>query len=231
MMSRGGVDLDNRGKLFERYLYQQLTEKRTSYPINCLKAGDYGDKGDSEEIDVVVGMKNVVLVADAKCIHYSVEPINYAEAWGRLEEGCEQAIRKALFIRNHPELFLALGDFSNKRFVPFVITNYPTYTGFSHNGVYVIDSHSFLAYMQGGYVTMREMGMNENPIIAARRFYQNEDQYSDNFESYLQSNPIKEIFRKRIYIRDLPLMPESKDTYKVVSKSAEVVNDPQFNIS
>ena len=67
--------------------------------------------------------------------------------------------------------------------------------------------------------------------LVARRFYQNEDQYSDNFESYLQSNPIKEIFRKRIYIRDLPLMPESKDTYKVVSKSAEVVNDPQFNIS
>lgn len=231
MMLRGGVDLDNRGKLFENYLYQQLTEKRTSYPINCLKAGVYGDNGDSEEIDVVVGMKKVVLVADAKCIHYSVEPINYAEAWGRLEEGCEQAIRKTLFIRNHPEHFLALGDISNKRFVPFVITNYPTYTGFSHNGVYVIDSHSFLAYMQGGYVTMREMGMNENPIIAARRFYQNEDQYSDNFENYLQSNPIKEIFRKRIYIRDLPLMPESKDTYKVVSKSAEVVNDPQFNIS
>ena len=231
MMLRGGVDLDNRGKLFERYLYQQLTEKRTSYPIKCLKAGDYGENGDNEEIDLVVGMKNVILVADAKCIHYSVEPINYAEAWGRLEEGCEQAIRKALFIRNHPEHFLALGDFSNKRFVPFVITNYPTYTGFSHNGVYVIDSHSFLAYMQGGYVTMREMGMNENPIIAAGRFYQNEDQYSDNFDSYLQSNPIKEIFRKRIYIRDLPLMPESKDTYKVVSKSAEVVNAPQFNIS
>ena len=231
MMLRGGVDLDNRGKLFERYLYQQLTEKRTSYPIKCLKAGDYGENGHNEEIDLVVGMKNVILVADAKCIHYSVEPINYAEAWGRLEEGCEQAIRKALFIRNHPEHFLALGDFSNKRFVPFVITNYPTYTGFSHNGVYVIDSHSFLAYMQGGYVTMREMGMNENPIIAAGRFYQNEDQYSDNFDSYLQSNPIKEIFRKRIYIRDLPLMPESKDTYKVVSKSAEVVNAPQFNIS
>ena len=231
MMLRGGVDLDNRGKLFERYLYQQLTEKRTSYPITCLKAGVYGDNGDSEEIDVVIGMKNVVLVADAKCVHYSVEPINYAEAWGRLEEGCEQAIRKALFIRNHPEHFLALGDFSNKRFVPFVITNYPTFTGFSHKGVYVIDSHSFLAYMQSGYVTMREMGMNENPIIAAGRFYQNEDQYSDNFESYLQRNPIKEIFRKRIYIRDLPLMPESKDTYKVVSKSAEVVNDLQFNIS
>lgn len=231
MMLRGGVDLDNRGKLFENYLYQQLTEKRISYPINCLKAGVYGENGDNEEIDVVVGMKNAVLVADAKCIHYSVEPINYAEAWGRLEEGCEQAIRKSEFVRNHPAYFTSLGDISNKRFVPFVITNYPTFTGFSHNGVYVIDSHSFLAYMQGGYVTMREMGMNENPIIAAGRFYQNEDQYSDNFESYLQSNPIKEIFRKRIYIRDLPLMPESKDTYKVVSKSAEVVNDPQFNIS
>ena len=231
MMLRGGVDLDNRGKLFEKYLYKQLTEKKTSYTIHCLKAGIYGEKGDSEEIDVVVGMKNVVLVADAKCIHYSVEPINYAEAWGRLEEGCEQAIRKADFVRNHPEFFDALGDTSNKKFIPFVITNYPTFTGFSHKGVYVIDSHSFLAYMQGGYITMREMGMNEDPVIAAKRFYQNENQYSDNFESYLQRNPIKEIFKKRIYIRELPLMPDSTSTYKVISKSVEVVNDPQFNIS
>lgn len=231
MILRGGVDLDNRGKLFEKYLYQQLTEKKTSYPIHCLKAGVYGEYEDSEEIDIVVGMKNVVLVADAKCIHYSVEPINYAEAWGRLEEGCEQAIRKADFVRNHPEYFDTLGDTSNKKFIPFVITNYPTFTGFSHKGVYVIDSHSFLAYMQGGYITMREMGMNEDPVIAAKRFYQKENQYSDNFESYLHNNPIKEIFKRRLYIRDLPLMPVIEDTYKVVSKSAEVVNDPQFNIS
>lgn len=231
MILRGGVDLDNRGKQFEKYLYKQLTEKKTPYPIHCLKAGVYGENGDSEEIDVVVGMKNVVLVADAKCIHYSVEPINYAEAWGRLEEGCEQAIRKADFVRNHPEYFDALGDTSNKKFIPFVITNYPTFTGFSHKGVYVIDSHSFLAYMQGGYITMREMGMNEDPVIAAKRFYQNENQYSDNFESYLHRNPIKEIFKNRIYIHDLPLMPDSASTYKVISKSAEVVNDPQFNIS
>lgn len=231
MMLRGGVDLDNRGKLFEKYLYQQLTEKKTSFPVVCLPAGVYGANGDCEEIDVVVSMKNVVLVADAKCIHYSVEPINYAEAWGRLEEGCEQAARKADFIRNHPEHFYALGDCTNKKFIPFVITNYPTFTGFSHNGIYVIDSHSFLAYMQGGYITMRQLDMNEDPIIAARRFYQNEDQYSDNFEAYLKKNPIKEIFKKRILIRDLPLMPDSADTYKVVCKSAEVINDPQFNIS
>lgn len=32
-------------------------------------------------------------------------------------------------------------------------------------------------------------------------------------------------------MRDLPLMPESKDTYKVVSKSAEVVNAPPNLIS
>ena len=179
----------------------------------------------------MVGMKNVVLVADAKCIHYSVEPINYSEAWGRLKEGCEQAIRKADFVRTHPDYFHAFGDVTNKRIIPLVITNYPTFTGFSHNGVYVIDSHSFLAYMQGGYITMRELGINNDPVIAAKRFYQNEDQYSDNFEHYLQRNPIKEIFKRRIYIHDLPLMPDNADTYKIVSKSAEVVNDSQFNIS
>lgn len=231
MMLRGGIDLENRGKQFEEYIYHQLVDKKTSFSVICVPTGVYGENGNSEEIDIVIGMKNVVLVADAKCIHYSVEPKNYAEARGRLEEGCEQAIRKAGFVRNHPQYFKMLGNTENKKFIPFVITNYPTFTGFSHNGVYVIDAHSFLAYMQGGFVTMRELSPKDNSVIAAKRFYHNEDQYSDNIERFLQKNPLKELFKKRISIRDLSLMPESVDTYKVLCKSAEVMNDPQFNIS
>ena len=45
-----------------------------------MQTGKYGVQGNEEEIDVLISMKNVVLVADAKCVHYSVEPINYAEA-------------------------------------------------------------------------------------------------------------------------------------------------------
>lgn len=108
-----------------------------------MPASKYGSSGNEEEIDVLISMKNVVLLADAKCIHYSIEPFNYSEAWQRLKEGCEQVIRKVEFVKNNPQYFSRLGDFSSKTFIPFVITNYPTFSGFSHKGVYVIDSHSF----------------------------------------------------------------------------------------
>lgn len=226
----GGISLDERGKIFEEYLYNRLNNEHTSYPIKCLHTGTYGKSNDSEEIDVLIGMKNVVLVADAKCIHYSVEPKNYAEAWERLVEGCEQAIRKAKFVKTHSDAFRELGDYSNKKIIPFVITNYPTFTGFSHNGVYVIDSHSFIAYMQSGYLSMRQASGNTSSILGATRFYNTEDQFSDNFESYLSKNPLKEILKQKIYIEDQLLIPEC-DSWKVIAKTAQVNNDSQFNIS
>lgn len=64
-----------------------------------MPTGIYGIPGNEEEIDILIAMKNVILVADAKCIHYSVEPINYSEAWGKQKEGCEQVIRKMAFVK------------------------------------------------------------------------------------------------------------------------------------
>lgn len=174
-------------------------------------------------------MKNVVLVGDAKCIHYSVEPINYAEAWGRLKEGCEQAKRKAEFVRQHPEYFKELGNYSGKRFLPFVVTNYPTFVGFEHEGVYVVDSHSLFAYLQCGIMSMREMGINDEPIRGIRMLYHNEDEFSNNIEDFFLKNPIKEEFLKRIEVVEIPLA-NNEDSWKVLSKSAQVKNNPQFNI-
>ena len=230
LMQRGGFNLEERGKQFEMFLYNQLTQKKTSFPINCMQTGKYGVQGNEEEIDVLISMKNVVLVADAKCIHYSVEPINYTEAWKRLVEGCEQAIRKGNFIKNNPQFFNKLGDYSSKTIIPFVITNYPTFTGFSHKGVYIIDSHSFLAYIQSGIMTMRQLTLTIDPIKRFKKFYYNEDQFSNEFIKFLSDNPVKHEFLKRIYIHDLPLaiLPEP---WRIISKSAQINNDSQFNIS
>ena len=230
LLLKGGFDLDERGTLFENYLYEKLTKEKVSYPITVMKTGYYGVKGNEEEIDVLIGMKNIVLVGDAKCIHYSVEPKNYAEAWERLEEGCEQTLRKIDFIKNNPEYFRELGDLSDKAFVPFVVTNYPTFVGFSHKGVYVIDSHSFLAYMQGGYITIRELGANEDPIRACKKFYYNEDGFSNNIEDYIANNPVKQIMLERIFISEKRILMGT-EPWRFVSKYAELDNDPRFNIS
>ena len=230
LLFKGGFNLDDRGVLFEKYLYNKLTHTANSYPAICMPAGRYGIHGDEEEIDMLISMKKVILIADAKCIHYSVEPLNYSEAWSRLEEGCEQVIRKAEFVKNNPQYFEELGDYTSKEIIPFVITNYPTFTGFSHNGVFIIDSHSFLSYMKSGIMTMRQLSFDGSSILGMKKFYNSEEQFSDNFKKFLSDNPIKHEFLKRIYIHDLPLAVGC-DPWHIIGKSAQVRNDPQFNIS
>lgn len=175
-------------------------------------------------------MKNTILIADAKCIHYSVEPHNYAEARERLEDGCKQVLRKMEFVKNNCDLFGDLGDVATKTIIPFVITNYPTFSGFSYNGVYIIDSHSFLAYMHSGIMTCRSIDLTSNTIVSMKRFYNNEDEFSDAFISYLSDNPMKKELLKRIYIHNLP-MPRIFKSWSIYSKSAQVKNNPIFNIS
>lgn len=229
LLLRGGFNLDERGKQFEAYIHSKLTQNTTSYPIICMPTGKYGIQENEEEIDVLISMKNAILVAEAKCIHYSIEPRNYAEAWKRLEEGCEQVIRKVDFIKNNTQYFYKLNDISSKAFIPFVITNYPTFTGFSHKGVYIIDSHSFLAYMQNGTIAMRQLALNTDSLLDIKAFYHNEDQFSNEFVKYLSDNPIKHEFLKRIHIHDLPLAPKNEG-WRIISKSAQIRNDPRFNI-
>lgn len=232
LLQRGGFNLEERGRQFEKYIYDSLNDKSkgTAFPITSLPAVKYGVKGNEEEIDVIIGMKNVVLVGDAKCVHYSMDPINYADAWNRLKEGCEQAMRKTEFVRKNPQFFSSLGDYKYKKLIPFVLTNYPLYTGFSYKGVYVIDSHSFLAYMHSGLLSLREMSAEADNMIGGKWLYNNEDEFSDNFQRFLISNPVKELLMKRIVIRDIPLSIKT-DPWKFMGKSAQFENDPSFNLA
>lgn len=229
ILERGGVSLDERGKQFEKYIYSKLTDKETSYPIKCMPPETYGIKGNKEEIDVLISMKNIIVVGDAKCIHYSMEPRNYYNAWERLKEGCEQVLRKLDFINNNPEYFINIEDITKKILVPVVITNYPTYTGFEYKGVYIIDSISFLAYIKSGIMTFRSMQMDSNQIFRINMFYSSEDEYSDNFNNYLYKNPLKQEFIKKISITDQHLLP-SFNNWKIYCKTAVFNNNPKFNL-
>ena len=115
ILLQGGVPLDTRGKMFEKYIYNTLSDKRIPYYVHCLPARKYGIKGDEEEIDVLVELKDVILLADAKCIQYPMEPMNFHDAWSRLIEGAEQVERKTAFFKKHPEYFKEIRDYSQKK--------------------------------------------------------------------------------------------------------------------
>ena len=240
LLEKGGFNLQERGEQFEKYLYKKITSMKTSYPIYCIPAGKYGKKS-KEEIDLVISTKKAIFVGEAKCIHYSQEPREHSEAWSRLVKGCEQAKRKALFIKENIDYFIEkfpkLGENnSQKGFVPFVVTNYPTYTGFCHNGVYIIDTDCLIAYLKTGRLTNHNLTSKGDSVSNIAKFYDSEDQFSDNFSDFLANNPLKEIHMRRIDIEDklltpntgvLNLMPDMEG-FKAISKSAQIKHDEQI---
>ena len=230
ILHQGGIPLDTRGKMFEQYIYNTLSNKHIPFYMHCLPSRKYGIKGEEEEIDVLVELKDVVLIADAKCILYPMEPMNYHDAWSRLVEGAEQVERKMAFLKKHPEYFNELGDYSGKKIIPFVVTNYPYYTGCNHNGIYITDGPSFLAYMTGeNTLTRRELGNQQVGAVQLKKLYNNEDEYNVNFEEFLHNNPQKALFLKDISMEDNTLYKQGDIEW--VSRSAQYQNDKQFNIS
>lgn len=228
LLKKGGYDLDKRGPDFEQYVYHQIDDAKHQYGLTCKMAKRYGSQ--KEEIDLIVALRDVVVLAEAKCIHYSMEPLNYGQAWDRLVKGAEQALKKADYMRKHPELFEDLGDVGQKKIIPVVLTNYPIFSGFEHKGVYVIDSHSFISYFNAGYITMRKMSVNANPIRKAKFFYRNETEFSSQFEGYLQDGPVKSIHMKKMEIVEIPLLPQI-EPWKCTAKTAVYKGDPGFDIS
>ena len=232
LMQRGGYDLEKRGKDFEQYVYKMIAEAKPQFPLVCKAARKYkkGPDDEGEEIDIIVSLRDIVVVAEAKCIHYSMEPQNYYDAWDRLKYGAEQAKRKAGYMSEHPEAFTDLGDVSKKIIIPVVLTNYPMYAGFEHEGVYVMDSHTFISYFTAGYITKREMGKDTNEIVDAKFFYRNETEFSANFEEYLRENPVKKIHMPKMIIDEIPLLPRLARG-KCIAKTAVYQGDPGFDIA
>lgn len=230
LMQKGGYDLEKRGKDFEQYVYKQIAEAKHEYEVNCIASKKFGSKGKGEEIDLLIGLRDIVVLAEAKCIHYSMEPQNYGDAWDRLKHGAEQALRKKAYVEEHPEMFAELGDVSKKKIVPVVLTNYPTYAGCEHEGVYVIDSHTFISYFVAGYMTMRVMSLKDNPIQDARFFYNSEAGMSANFEKYLKEQPVKQMHIGKMVVEDIPQLTQLRP-WKCTAKTVVYKGEPGFDIS
>lgn len=110
-----------------------------------------------------------------------------------------------------------------------MLTNYPVYSGFEHKGVYVIDSHTFICYFNSGYITKREISLDENPIVDARLFYRNETEFSANIENYLKNDPVKSIHMPKMVIEDIPLLSRI-EPWKCTAKMAVYKGNPDFDI-
>lgn len=232
-LEQGGLNMDERGYQFESYLYKRLleTSQNKEFFIQIIPSRKYErNVGDFEEIDLIVNLKEIVILCEVKCIKYPLEPYDHSNYYSVLQKGCRQIKRKAKYAAENPKVFAKhIGDYSKKEIVPVVITNFPLYTNIQIDDVYITDSHSFLSYFATGLITMRSAGKEGDTIKAAQLIYKNEDEFSSKFTEFIKQNPIVSKLMNTIEISEL-VHPELADGTKFYIKYARVKSNPKYNI-
>lgn len=207
IIQKGGIDLQERGPIFETFIASEMSKAHQSgYKRDVFGSKKYErNGGDYQEIDCIIELKDLVIVAELKCTHYPMNPLNHHDCWDRLKGGCNQAAKKAKYVQDNPKLFQKLSNtISGKPVLPVVVTNYPNYTGYSHNGVYIIDSHTFTSYLNTGIVTANVASKEKgNQVIGIIKLYNSEEEFATNITNYLCENPLVKLFKNNIQIREM----------------------------
>lgn len=218
-LEKGGFDLDSRGVLFEKHIKDILlnTLNRKGFKVNIPIQNVFRNKKDEfEEIDLILELKNITLIAEVKCIKYPFDPRDYFNMHQRLSEGAEQVNRKTEFLKNN------IKDFENETFlskplVKLVITNYPLFSGYIIEGVPITDFSLIENYfingaLGKGRIKITKKGMEVDDSFQSEiKYYHNENEFSDNLENFFMNPiPITEKL-KDIYIEETQIsLPESK---------------------
>lgn len=208
-LSLGGYSLEKRGKLFEEYIKQDLTEdlQEKKYNFKIANKNKFRNlAGNFEEIDLLLNTKHSLIVGEIKCITYPLEPRDYNNALERLRKGAQQIIRKSKFIQdNIREFSNDIGTIENKEIIKLVITNYPFFSGMKIDDVVIVDFFLLKAYVNTGKLVKMKVESNKGKVTTSKDhnievFYDNEDDFSRNIKQYMENAPSINELRELFYI-------------------------------
>ncbi|HET9503045.1 MAG TPA: hypothetical protein VFO93_05865 [Hymenobacter sp.] len=189
-LKAGGVSLDARGPLFERYLRQQVIEDMRQRGFFCHDHSGIItlSNGKFEEIDLLLEFRHCLLLAEIKCIGYPLEARDKYNAHKRVAQAANQVNRKANFISaNQPALIASL---PSKPLVKVVLTNYPLLSGLVVAGVPVTDApflHHYIAdgSSRQGLTSIDAQGNRDYSKSKLIRYYEDELTFCQNLRHYL----------------------------------------------
>ncbi len=195
-LERLGFDLARRGKLFEQYVREQILEMMSRKSWSCYVEPRSKLTGHSkaEEIDLIVVMKNVVIVAELKCTPYSTTPREHYNARKIITKAVDQVKRKTQFLMSEDfaddSLRQKIGD---KQILQLVITNFPMFTGSSVNGVPVVDFYLLEGYLRGGSMSSgyykQDKGVMNNHTTSTTYYYRSEVEMNDSLSDFVTNPP------------------------------------------
>ncbi len=193
-IGQGGFNLDQRGKFLEQYLTSTLREvlQEKKFQNTVPQSGKlFNRQKQYEEVDLVLNLKEIVVIAEVKCIKFPMEARDRHNAMKRLDTAAKQVTRKLGFIREHaPDLVGQIGDTTGKTFIPLIITNYPVYTTHQIRGITITDFYLLESYLRiGRYEEIKLHADGRRDILQQQLYYHNELEMNHNFVSFFK-NPI-----------------------------------------
>jgi hypothetical protein len=210
-LDKGGFDLKKRGKYLETFIKKEITDSLTSrnFTFQIPQQPKFYAKNNSkeEEIDLIINLKSILIVAEIKCIKFHLEPRDEHNAIKRLRQGAIQVKRKTEFIKtNKKELYPQIGDITNKKIISLVITNFPSFSGMTLEDIQIVDFLLFNAYVKTGKVsrfsTIPQNGqVVGNEVIKRTLLYKDEDEFCENFDHYMKHHPMIEMQKDNIEIK------------------------------
>lgn len=228
-IENSGMSLKDRGTYFENYIKKTIEDElsKKGYFFKIPNRKKFKTSNCSEEIDLVIVLKSIIVICEIKCIKFPMMPRDYHNSIERLRDGAGQIVRKSNFIKENQTNFIDdLGDVSNKEFINLVITNYPLFTGFSFHNVPVIDFFLLDAYINSGTFSDNIIvSDNGKPIfnetIRELKYYSDEDEFCNNFESNMNSPFAVNDLKGKFKLTKARITPENFN-YQVHIQAAEM---------
>jgi len=197
-LNDGGFSLEKRGHLLESYLKTQVSFQINQKGFECYIPDQSMFKIPSkgkEEIDLIINLKNCLVVAEVKCIKYPLEVRDFHNAYKRLLKASKQVKRKTTFIKNNIAFFEEkLKGIKDKEIVRLIVTNFPNYTGFLIDEIPVVDLYFLESYIISGKLSKRKIQFQKAKASVQDEYekieyYRNEDEFSQNFEKTMKNPP------------------------------------------
>lgn len=201
-LETGGFDLDKRGKLFENFIKNELENsfRGKSFFLKVIQQNTFKNQnGEIEEVDLIIELKKITIIAEIKCIKYPVDTRDFSNIYKRLNNASIQIKRKVDFLANND--FKKKNSYLNKKIVKLIITNFPEFSGAIFNGVPVTDFSLMENYfingkLEEGVAFFKEEN-SRNKHYKKIIYYKNEDEFNDNLEPFFNFPiPIKEKWDK-----------------------------------
>lgn len=235
-MRQGGLDLDIRGKEFEKYCIDELTEDiRKSSIVNSVFIHDSSfefcpPKQRKEEIDILLAIEDTVLLIEAKCILWPDDSLQFANYRDTVEKATVQIKRKSESVLNNIDYFSnclkILGhNIRPKRILSCVLTNSAVYSGFPIDGIPIVDLSILGTFFRNELIKSEARESNKSVAKYVIKFYDDSNEASNVLESFLFDPPQLSDTKKFVKTREIVFPMEDENFGPLIHKTFKVEID------